>query len=400
MSELTDEQQAAMEAAMEALDETGEAVVVGPAGTGKTYMLKALIEETGREAVVLGAPTGKAALRQQQMTGHDAHTLHHLLYSGPDDEDETARGELVWTDPGPPCEPEQVLIVDESSMVGSELYGHIMEQLPEEAAVAWFGDHEQLSPVNDTWGPDLQDPTAELTTVHRQAAGSPVIQYATAIRKGHGSAWRSSWTSGKAARVNTDDTSVEITRSQVDAVVAWAVARSGADATVLTWTHRVRERIIGEVRRALGFSEPIEVGDRLCCKMNSRALKVCNGEVFTVAEVEPCKKLGMEARRVKLAELRRPVVVLLPLLNTRGREVWDLRKQVGFERWDKLGIMHAWHGQCLTVHSSQGSQWDEVAWAFGRSLKRAGREDRDFAKRLAYTAVTRAAKHLAVFDLT
>lgn len=373
---LTPEQEAALTAIRA---ETREAVLVGPAGTGKTTCLREL---TGSRTV-LAAPTGKAAVRLTQATGQPARTLHSLLYRGADDEGR----ELVFTDPQPPCEPGETLIVDEASMVGAQLYDDVMSVLPRSARVVWVGDREQLEPVRDTWGPDLARPTAELTEVHRQAAGNPIIQYATAIRQGAGGRWRSRW--------DADDERLRFWPGDVDQVVAWLAQRlqEGADATAITFTHRTRERINAGVRRALGHTADLIVpGDRLLCRMNDTGLGVANGEVFTAERVDRTRR-GWRIRFREGFEAQ----VLEELLNTRGNEAYQLRRRMGRGRWGERSIIHVWHGFCLTVHSAQGSQWDEVAFARGPALLRMARSDRDAARRLAYTAVTRAAEKLVNF---
>jgi ATP-dependent exoDNAse (exonuclease V) alpha subunit len=51
----------------------------------------------------------------------------------------------------------------------------------------------------------------------------------------------------------------------------------------------------------------------------------------------------------------------------------------------------------LTVHSSQGSEWDEVGFIWDWAYKRMRKKEPDAARRFLYTAVTRASKNLAIF---
>lgn len=384
----TDEQRSAMDGVGIALERHAEAVLVGAAGTGKTTVVQWLIEEllSSGWGVQLATPTGRAAVRLREVTGHAAATLHSLLYARVDEDD----GDLVFGDARAPCDPGEVLIVDEASMVGSSLYADIMRHLPEDSRVLWVGDHEQLEPVKDTWGPDLQTPTAILRTVHRQAQGNPVIAYATAIREQRSGTWRSTY--------DNRDERLQIRRGAVDQARDWLVDRLQAhdDATAITFTHRTREAVNAYTRQALGFRAPLEPGDRLCNKMNSHALRMYNGEVYTVAQVRPAQRLGRPAWEVHLREHSAPVYVLQEHLNDRSQAAWHLRRSMSRQQWDDSRIMYAWHGFCLTVHASQGSQWDHVCFVADSAVAALGRRDRDFARRLCYTAVTRTADRLLV----
>ena len=64
-----------------------------------------------------------------------------------------------------------------------------------------------------------------------------------------------------------------------------------------------------------------------------------------------------------------------------------MRDAYGFFDW----------GYCLTVHKSQGSQWDEVGFISCPSFR--GCEDAEFKRRFTYTAVTRAAERFTAFML-
>jgi ATP-dependent exoDNAse (exonuclease V) alpha subunit len=101
---------------------------------------------------------------------------------------------------------------------------------------------------------------------------------------------------------------------------------------------------------------------------------------------------------LKIAGLSREVRTFAEHLIDRGRGVWASRKRLSARRWDRYRFLHLWHGHCLTVHSAQGSQWEDVAFVFGPDLVRQARTDPDAARRLVYTAVTRASRRLVVFE--
>src|SRR4249920_3138936 len=128
--------------------------VTGRAGTGKTYVLGHAYRETvtqvGVGKVALCAPTGRAAKRIYELTGIKARTIHKLLeFPEPDDEDEY--GKPIPPDPRRNRERpllERVVYVDESSMLSQQLFEQLMAALPTNGRIRFFGDNEQLPPVD------------------------------------------------------------------------------------------------------------------------------------------------------------------------------------------------------------------------------------------------------------
>ncbi len=142
----------------------------GGAGTGKTYTLSTIVSlclERGL-SVSLGAPTGKAARRMEQMVGGvvPAQTIHRLLrYDFETGDFKHGKNNPIETD---------VLIIDETSMVDIYLAESLINAISPDTAVLLVGDHNQLPPVGP--GNILRDiytsqiiPTTILTTPCRQA---------------------------------------------------------------------------------------------------------------------------------------------------------------------------------------------------------------------------------------
>jgi exodeoxyribonuclease V alpha subunit len=154
-------------------------VVTGGPGTGKTATIR-LICAAAREqkaAVMLVAPTGRAARRMAESSGLDASTVHSALGwipgQGPTvDELET-----------------DLLIVDETSMANLELLVTVLRAVGPRTHVVLVGDADQLAPVGA--GKPFAElveakpvPIAELTHIFRQAAGSMIVRGAHAVRHG------------------------------------------------------------------------------------------------------------------------------------------------------------------------------------------------------------------------
>jgi exodeoxyribonuclease V alpha subunit len=157
-------------------------LITGGPGTGKTASIRtigSLAVERGAR-ILLVAPTGRAAVRMTEATGMRASTVHSALGwipgEGPThDEDDPLRCDL--------------LIVDETSMANLELLLTLLRAVGPDTNVVLVGDADQLAPVGA--GKPFAElvasglvPTAQLTHIFRQAAGSMIVQGAHAIRRG------------------------------------------------------------------------------------------------------------------------------------------------------------------------------------------------------------------------
>ena len=158
-------------------------VITGGPGTGKTTIVSAVLSIFGRleVRVLLAAPTGRAAKRMSEATGHEARTIHRLLEYHPQ------KGGFQRDEANPlDCD---VLIVDEASMIDTVLMHHLLKALPATAGLILVGDVNQLPSV----GPgsvlgDIIDSGAvavvRLTEIFRQASRSRIIVNAHKINEG------------------------------------------------------------------------------------------------------------------------------------------------------------------------------------------------------------------------
>ncbi|MDR1651460.1 MAG: ATP-dependent RecD-like DNA helicase [Synergistaceae bacterium] len=156
-------------------------IITGGPGTGKTTLIRAVIGiMAGRGLCVrLAAPTGRAAKRMTEATGHDAMTIHRLLESNGSD---FARGE----DSPLKCD---LLIVDEVSMIDIHIMYRLLDALAPESHLILVGDANQLPSVGP--GSVLKDlissgkiPVAELNVIFRQARDSGIIVNAHRVNAG------------------------------------------------------------------------------------------------------------------------------------------------------------------------------------------------------------------------
>jgi exodeoxyribonuclease V alpha subunit len=158
-------------------------VITGGPGTGKTTIINAILKIFSKLKVktFLAAPTGRAAKRMSETTGHEAKTIHRLL------EYSFTKGGFQKNEEKPlSCD---LLILDEASMIDTILMHHLIKAVPSFATVILVGDVNQLPSVGA--GNVLNDIIAsgaisvvKLNEIFRQARESRIIVNAHKINSG------------------------------------------------------------------------------------------------------------------------------------------------------------------------------------------------------------------------
>lgn len=166
--------------------ESGVMLLTGGPGTGKTTVVRALLHifDSMGLHIALCAPTGRAAKRLSESTSCEAKTIHRLLeYSG-----EEGHGMRFLRDESNLLE-ENVVIIDEASMVDNALMAAVLRAVKPGARVVIIGDADQLPSVGA--GNVLRDlldcgrfATVRLTEIFRQAQKSLIVTNAHAINRG------------------------------------------------------------------------------------------------------------------------------------------------------------------------------------------------------------------------
>jgi len=156
-------------------------IITGGPGTGKTTLIRAIttVLEGSGKTVVLAAPTGRAAKRLAEVSHHEAATIHKLLgYSFEDESFVRNRDNPLKTD---------AVIIDEASMVDTQLFYRLLNAIPVSAGLVLVGDVFQLPSVGP--GNVLRDlirserlPVFYLTEIFRQARESAIVANAHKIR--------------------------------------------------------------------------------------------------------------------------------------------------------------------------------------------------------------------------
>jgi exodeoxyribonuclease V alpha subunit len=345
----------------------GVSLLTGGPGTGKSRTVAAVVQLLRAKGVevALAAPTGRAAKRLEELTDHPAVTVHRLLGA------QGMTGGFSRNEEWPLDE--DVVVVDEASMLDVELTAALLEACPDGTHLLLVGDPAQLPSI----GPghvlgDLIDagsvPVTELTTLYRQAEGGAIARLATAVRH------------GELPPVDSPDREVVVVPATGSAEAARRVVQLVTDSIpralgidpgavqVVTPVHRGPAGTI-ELNKALkarlnpgdGTVFGFDVGDRVVATANHLDLEpigFANGEVGVVT--------GTGDGSLDVDFSSGPVTVT-------GSALPDLK-----------------HGWAITVHRAQGSEWPGVVVVLppeaGGMLSRP----------LVYTALTRAQRHLSI----
>jgi exodeoxyribonuclease-5 len=340
--------------------------VFGYAGTGKTTLARHFAEGL-KGGVLYMAYTGKAAMVMRKNGCIGAMTIHSSIYAV-DFNPQTGVRKFVLRDVDDLSD-FSLFVIDECSMVDEEIGRDILSfGVP----VLVLGDPAQLPPVKGGGFFTDAEPDIVLTEIHRQAAENPIVQLATTIREGG----RLQYGTYGASRI--------ITRSDLtqDDVMKADQVLVGLNKTRSMYNTRMRQ-LHGRT------SDMPQVDDQIVCLKNDRNKGIFNGGLWKV--VEPLKRrrghLNDHCVRMHVSSLdfesTTPVDIRVreEFFRGRGNEVpW--RELSGTQQFD--------YGYALTVHKSQGSQWNSVC-LFDESSS----FQSDRARHL-YTAITRAAEKITV----
>ncbi len=347
-------------------------VITGGPGTGKTTLVRALCQvfKHLRLTVVLAAPTGRAARRLAETTGKKAFTLHKLL--GFDTEQGTV--ERNFTNPLNL----DVFVVDEASMVDTQLMFHLVEAMPPAASLILVGDTFQLPSVGP--GNVLSDIMASgrirvfaLTKIFRQAMESPIVRHAHEIRNGRMPDFKAKECQGLSEFYFIENQHSEKVVTTILELCAKRIPSTFPhiiDLQVLTPMHRGEAGTINLNQQLQAVLNPgkggidshgitFRPGDKVMHLKNNYEKEVFNGDIGQVIEVSKSDGSVM--------------------VDYDGRTVsYDLLDL------DELTLAYA-----ISVHKSQGSEYGAVIIALTMAHYPL------LQRNLLYTALTRG-KHLVI----
>jgi exodeoxyribonuclease V alpha subunit len=348
------------------------AVLTGGPGCGKSFTVRSVVElaRARKAKVVLAAPTGRAAKRLAELTGHEAATIHRLLKLQPGGDPEFDAANPLDAD---------LVVIDETSMVDVILANKLVKAVAPGAHLLLVGDVDQLPSVGA--GEVLRDlitaetlPVVRLTKIFRQAQQSGIVVNAHKVNAGRPPALTGYpdffW-------FNSDET--EATAALVADIVA----------------HRIPAKFGLDPRRDVQVLCPMHRGPAGAGNLNL----LLQEALTPYREGAPERRYGGRVFRVgdKVTQLRNNydkgaagvfngttgVVTGMSLedhaLTVRTDE--DEELSYDFDELDELA-----HAYAVTIHRSQGSEYPAVVIPLTTSAWMM------LQRNLLYTGITRAKK--------
>ena len=393
--------------AIESINDNNVCIITGGPGTGKTTIIKAIIELYKKHGMkpVLCAPTGRAAKRMTETTGEEAKTLHRLLeLAGISDDIDNFNTNLLVT----PIDGD-IIIVDEASMIDMFLMNYLVKAIYKGTKLVLVGDIDQLPSVGP--GSVLKDiiesgqvHTITLNQIFRQAAKSKIIVNAHRVNEGE------SFIGGKVKETKIDEENIELLD---DFFYINEANQEKIQQTIISLC-KGRLKLYGDYDffNNIQIITPTKKG-----KLGTKELnKVLQNELNPSEEDKDEREFGeikfreqdrvmqtknnynilweKENEREFKKELGSGIfngeLGIIEKINKEGKTVkvkFDDGKVATYDNTDLDQLEHAY---AITVHKSQGSEFDVVILVASQSAPML------LTRNLIYTAMTRAKKLLIV----
>ena len=379
--------------------------VTGEAGTGKTWIIKNVLDHFKEKGISYGAsaPTGKASKRIQEATGHPATTIHSRLeYPRPGEIDEKTGKPLQSGEPKRDRQnpvDAKILCVDEYAMVNWEVHRNLLDALPSGGCIRVFGDVRQLAPIEEDKKRRSEPspfqtllakfPSVTLETIHRQSEGSGIIFNGHRINNDQ-------------IPARKDDFQLLITEqpvlkiqdfvrtSIIDGVDFSKLENQIISPTRKGWTgttklNPVIQSIFQEGNRQYAILERhtwaeedfchVYLGDKVLFCVNNYDLGIFNGEVGIVLEIQSSGNV--------IVDFGDRIVDIPPLMEVDGKHG---SKYVINPQKD-LDLAYV-----ITTHKMQGSECNHVCYILNKSSSFMQ------SRRNFYTAITRGSKKATVIS--
>ena len=451
--------------AVKVANENAFSIITGGPGTGKTYTVaqlvialqqaqadsdpqKALGEgatirfSTDREGLALSAPTGKAAQRMQESLQaaldsaqvevqlQEAKTIHRLLGIGRDGRPRYHAGNPLGED---------IIIVDEASMLGVELANYLVSAIKPGARLILLGDANQLAAVDagavlaDLCRIDVLQPIhAQLTESRRFHADSGIGKLATEINKSpadmqqvwqllnHDEALQFQSVNiqginADASDIYAEDLDPSVSNTQLENSLSNKKILSKIMQNYTPYLNKVNLLVKNPIAKSVPETVSLTISELMSEFNRFRILTAGhNGEWGDHNINDYLTRWHMSELKLPLGKSPwfhgRPVMVLqnnyeLGLFNgdigiclQTQQKGEGSRLEVFFENKTQGIAVNLLNDEliatayAMTIHKSQGSEFDHVAITFDNSNSRL------LSKELIYTAVTRAKQKVSIYS--
>ena len=347
--------------------------IAGFAGTGKSTLVQYIIKELNipDKFIAYVAYTGKASLVLQQNGCPGATTAHRLLYYSKEKPD----GTFIHTPRERPEHPLKLIVVDEVSMLEKEQWEILMRwSIP----VIALGDPFQLPPIHEDNGV-LARPHVFLDQVMRQAQDSEIIRLSMDIRDGKSL----NYYKGKDVCILQKSKITDQLLLKADQVLC------GKNVTRFDLNQRIRRAVWGDKYQ----TAPINGDKCICLKNYWDHGNLTNGTIGTVDKIYTRDSYLLKP--MMLASFKSDIGDKYDFLSMDYKIFTEGKTTVNQDNWRMFPKyerpMEFDYGYAITVHKSQGSEFNKVI-LFNEHLG----SDREHYLRWLYTGVTRASKKLIV----
>lgn len=362
--------ESAQREAFHILNDSGVKILTGGPGTGKTTLLNGLLKIYQKHRpnanIVLCSPTGMASERMAESTGHEAATVHKTLEYRPFDGENA-----MYKNQYDPIAAD-FIVVDESSMIDTELTGMLLDAVPSGCLVLFCGDVDQLDSVGA--GAVLKDmiasgiiPVYRLDTLFRQNKESTIVPNATKIKNSE-----TDLTLAKDFRVFRYQKNTEV-KNLLDKLFKSYNLNTFTKTQILSTTKKsesgtyainnyIQQKIPFPKKRTIhrnGFI--FHAGDKIMTLRNNYEAGYFNGDIGEIMDITDMGQMTIR--------LKHKVILM--------QNAW-------LEE-----IMPAY---AVTVHKSQGSEFDNVVIIIPQNPSSL------LDRSLIYTAVTRAKKNVFILS--
>lgn len=295
--------------------------ISGPAGSGKSFLTKLLIQSLGdRLGIAICAPTHQAKIVLAKMAGLNATTIHSLFMIHPETyEDVRSFGQSKKPD----LSKIRYLIIDEASMVDEDLCKIILACIPSTCQIIAIGDKSQVQPVRHEPGvlsPFFTDMETfrlvELEEIVRQQAGNPIIEVANKIRVG-------GWFETKWDRENKRGVlQVSGANKMIETILKKVKCPEDLlNYRLLAYTNNVVDRMNAVVRRHVyNTSEPFVDNEYLVMQQPVTKEEEVDGTMCTVVVLNNGEIVKIKPDSIQ----RRTMTINLPYVDTFDVEVADM----------------------------------------------------------------------------